>query len=196
MWKSKTILLFLLKAVIIYGIFSLPITYFDEVYGKLYRATCKMLLQRINVNGYAIYSPGESAEFTQINLGNIKLIDKNNQIKTAVTTLNTHRRAYVPTVLLISLVLASPISFLRKLTGTVLGFILISGFLLLKQWVHLLYICTQNDWLKIYEFTEKRKKLIVYIYTDMVGYIGPSLFAVVLIWMSIAFWKSSSLSAD
>ena len=37
MLRSKTLLLFLLKAVLIYGFLSLPISAYDEAYGEFYR---------------------------------------------------------------------------------------------------------------------------------------------------------------
>jgi hypothetical protein len=184
---NKTILLFLLKLIVISGLLFAPVSFFDTGYGKFYRANCRMLFHHFLGTGIGLYNESKDAKTTNIQIGNLSLLDKNKQLKAGSFDVNTRYRGYIPTVLLISLVLASPVPWKRRLFALIAGLILITAFIMLKQWIHLVFICQQIEWLKMDDFSARQKSITEFVYLNYINTIGPSLFVTVVVWLVVTF---------
>ena len=111
MLRSKTLLLFLLKAVIIYGLLSLPLSFYDEVYGNFYRKVAEVFFSKFRETGFVKFSECKEPAKTHINVGNYALVRPDGSCDTATADINTRYLGFIPTILLISLVMASPVSW-------------------------------------------------------------------------------------
>lgn len=187
MLSSKTLLLFLLKAAVLYGLLSAPISMFDEAYGNFYRKMAGNVFGKFRESGFVKFSEMEAPAMTHLNIGNYLLPLPDGSFDTAAVDINTRILGFLPTVLLISLVVASPVTWKRKLFALATGLVLVMLLVLFKQWIFLLDQCVQNDWLKLAEFTGFSKT----IFTFTNKFISTSSFTVayfvVVIWLLVTF---------
>lgn len=188
MLPTKPLLLFLLKAAIIYALLSTPISLYDEMYGTYYRACANKLFHRFHGNGVAWFSEGNGKFATLINVANKLSVGSDNQTDILVAAVDT-RWGYHPTILIITLILSSPVPLKRKTIAMASGIILVTGMVMIKQWIDIMYLCEKNKWLKLYDFSESNKKVLEKIYIEYVDSVSPALLFVVAIWILVTFRK-------
>ncbi len=187
MLRSKTLLLFLLKAALIYGILALPWSFYDEGYGSFYRKVASSMFGKFRESGFVMFDKTKEPAITHVNLGNFKQQLPNGSFDTKAVDINTRIHGYLPTVLLIALVLASPVAWKRKLIGLAIGLALTMGLILFKQWIALLWLCDKTTWLDLTHFEGFSKRLLAFTNT----FISTSSFTipyfVVGIWLLVTF---------
>jgi len=187
MLRSKTILLFLLQAFIIYGLLSLPFSVYDDAYGNFYRKMARSCFGEFRDNGFVKFSECREPKVTLENIGNYTLVHPDGSAKTATDTFNTRYLGYIPTILLISLVLASPVPWKRRLISLAAGLILVTLLILFKHWLRLLWLCNENTWLQLTNFTDTNNKLFNFIYNFISVSSSTVLYFVVAIWLLVTF---------
>jgi hypothetical protein len=126
---------------------------------------------------------------THIDLGNLAHKHPNGAVNTATADFSTRYRGYIPTILLLSLIFASPVSIKRRGFAAVAGTLVMTGAIMVKQWIHLKYMCTQAKWLMLYDFTESEENRINFLYTHFANYSGPTLMLAVALWILFTFRK-------
>ena len=188
MFKSKTLALFLLKAVVIYGLLAFPFSFYDQLYGDFYRKLAGTFFNTFRETGLVKFREGTKPELTHINIGNRALPrGPGGAIKTLPIDINTRYLGYLPTILLISLVLASPVPWKRKLMALALGLALVTLLVLFKQYISLLWRCDQNPWLQLTDYGEKGKTLLNSAYRFIATTSSSVLYFVVAIWLLVTF---------
>ncbi len=187
--RTKILLLFLVKATLLYTIFILLTPVLDGIYESAYRACGTFLYGRILKTGYVLYQPGKEKQFTHISIANSLHVHPDGTTAVAKDDINTREQGYLDTILLISLVLASPVPWKRRLFSLFSGIILLSGFVMLKLWLHLLAWCEHYSFLSLLNVTEASKNLIIISHDILYPMIYPSLFFVVALWMLFTFRK-------
>ena len=95
---------------------------------------------------------------------------------------------WIPLMLVMSLILATPIPLKRRLIAFVLGSILMLGFTFFRFWVRFVVDINRHGWLQLGEQGPFMKKAFVYMNTGLM-FMGASLIAAVLIWGIVAFRK-------
>lgn len=171
-------------------ILIIPFSFYDSVYGNFYRSISKFLFHDIGKSGFVIFDETKQLEFTSIRIGNNAQVRPNGAISIATSEFNTRFRGYIPIALFLSLVLASPVSIKRKVSSSIGGFIIITSAIMIKQWIHLLYICTQAKWLNLYEFSPSEEKLVISLYTNIANYNGPTIVFAIAVWLLFTFHKA------
>ena len=187
MLNKKTLLLFLLKAALIYGLLAIPLSFYDETYGKFYRACGKTLFDTFRGDGFAKFEDGPAREITQVGIGNYALVRPDNTAMVFAFAINTRYLGYLPTILLICLILASPVPWKRKIVALMIGFLLVTCLIMFKQWIELLVICEQNSWLKLTDFSPTQKKMLDFGNKVLSKNSSTILYFVVAIWLLITF---------
>lgn len=187
MLRSKTLLLFLLKAIVIYGLLSAPFSYFDETYGKFYRKVATASFGKFRETGVVLFSEMKDPVMTHTNMANYLLVLPNGTYDTAAIDINTRILGYLPTILLIALVLASPVPWKRKLFALVTGLILVMLLILFKHWISLLWLSEQNPFLKLTHFTGLSKKILTFVNAFISTYSFTVPYFVVGIWLLVTF---------
>lgn len=188
MFKSKTLALFLLKAVVIYALLALPLSFYDQLYGDFYRKIAGSFFNTFRETGLVRFKEGAKPEITHINIGNKDLPrGPGGAIKTLPIDINTRYLGYLPTILLISLVVASPVPWKRKLIALALGLALVTLLILFKQYISLLWRCDQNPWLQLTDYGDKGKALLNSTYHFIAVTSSSVLYFVVAIWLLVTF---------
>jgi hypothetical protein len=187
MLRSKTLFWFLLKALIFYAIMSLPLSAYDEAYGDFYRKVADQCFGHFRETGFAKFKPMKDPAMTHVNVGNYALKLPDGSFDTAAIDINTRILGYIPTILFISLVLASPVPWKRRLIGLAIGIVPVMLLIIFKHWISILWLCEQNAWLKLTNFTGFSKTLLTFTNT----FISTSSFTVpyfvVGIWLLVTF---------
>ena len=187
MLRSRTLWLFLLKAIVIYGLLSAPLSMYDEAYGTFYRKVAGKCFGKFRETGFVRFFEMKDPAMTHTNMGNALLRLPDNTFDTAAIDINTRILGYLPTILLISLVLASPVPLKRKLFALAAGLILVMALIIFKHWISLLELSEDNPWLKLTQFTGMTKK--IFVFTS--SFISKSSFTVpyfvVGIWLLVTF---------
>lgn len=189
MLRTKPVLIFFIKAAIIYIILALPFSFYDEMYGKFYRKCASGMFSTFHGNGLARFVEGNEKAVTRVNVGNSEQIKSNGTLETTFGYLNIRFLAYLPTILLIALILASPVNWKRKLLALVIGLLLLTVFIMFLQWLHLMYLSIRATWLNLIDFSESKKNTLNQAYKYLVEMPGFSRFLVVLIWLLVTFRK-------
>jgi len=187
MLRSKTLLLFLLKALIIYGLLSVPLTFSDRAYGNFYRKLAGAFFSKFRETGFVKFREWKDPATTHINIGSYALVRPDGSSRTAALDINTRYLGYLPTILLISLVLASPVPWKRKLTALAIGLILVMFLIMFKQWIALLWLCENKPWLQLTSFTDNTKKLLTFANNFISVSSSTVLYFVVAIWLLVTF---------
>jgi len=129
-------------------------------------------------------------------MGNLAQIKPNGSFDTAATDINTRYLGYIPTILILSLVLASPVPWKRKIMALLVGLILVMLLVLFKQWISLLWLCETNPWLSLTHFGPTGKKLLTFANKVFCESSSTVLYFVVGIWLLVTFrlddFKTSS----
>ena len=187
--RRKPLLLFLIKAILIYALLAAPFSFYDETYGKFYRKYGDRFFHRFHGNGLTIFSEGEEKFKTHVDVGNYTLVRADTTVDTVLSVVNTRSIGYLPTVLLISLIISSPVSWKRKLMALLLGFVLLTSFIMFQLWILIIHLCAHNKSLNLYDFSKGQKNVIDFTYNGIVVSGGFSWFIVVAIWLLVTIRK-------
>ncbi len=187
MLRSKTLILFLLKALLIYGLLSAPLTFYDKSYGDFYRKVAGMFFSKFRDTGFVKFKEWKDPATTHVNLGNYALVRQDGTSKTAYVDINTRYLGYLPTILLISLVIASPVSWKRRLLALISGLVLVMMLVMFKQWIALLWLSHETPWLQLTNFTGTGKTVLTFLNTFISVSSSSVLYFVVAIWLLVTF---------
>ncbi len=187
MLRSKTLILFLLQALLIYGLLSAPLTFYDKTYGDFYRKVAEMFFSNFRDTGFVKFKEWKDPATTHVNLGNYALVRPDGSSKTTFVDINTRYLGYIPTILLLSLVLASPVPWKRRLIALVSGFTLVMLLIMFKQWIALLWLSNETPWLQLTNITGTAKTVLTFLNTFISVSSSSVLYFVVAIWLLVTF---------
>jgi hypothetical protein len=187
MLRKKTILFFILKLVLYCVILAAPISFYDEIYGKFFRSCGKTLFEHFRGDGFVLFAEGKTKEITEVVIGNYNVRNPDNTAKAFQFEVNTRYLGYLPTILLISLILASPVSWRRRLIALMIGIILVTAAVMFKQWIELLAVSNKHDWLQLIHFSPGQQKWLGYAYNGISRAASAILYFVVAVWLMVTF---------
>ena len=187
MLQSKTLILFLLKALVIYALLSAPLSFYDSNYGTFYRKVAGVFFSKFRETGFTKFREWKEPAATRVNIGNYKLVRPDGTSRTAFLDFNTRYLGYLPTILLISLVLASPVPWKRKTIAMVVGLTLVMLLVMFKQWIALLWLSEENPWLELTHFTGTGKSILAFLNSFVSVSSSSVLYFVVAIWLLVTF---------
>jgi hypothetical protein len=187
MLNKKTLLLFFLKLVLFCGILAAPFSYYDEVYGNFFRACGKKIFEHFRDDGFVLFAEGKTKDITEVVIGNYNVRNPDNTAKAFQFEVNTRYLGYLPTILFISLVLASPVSWRRRLVALLIGLTLVTIAVMFKQWIELLAVSNKHEWLKLINFSPGKLKLLGYAYNGVSRAASAMLYFVVALWLLVTF---------
>lgn len=187
MLRNKTLWLFLLKAALLYGLLSAPVPAFDKAYGDFYRGLAKKVFGKFRETGFVIFSEMKDPAMTHTNLGNYKVPKPDGSFDTAAIDINTRILGYLPTILLISLVIASPVGFRRKMIALALGIFLTMLLILFKHWISLIWLAQQTPWLQLANYTCWKLSVLTFTNTFISSSSFTVAYFVIAIWLLVTF---------
>lgn len=190
MLNRKILIRFFISVVLLFALFSIPNSFLRKEYSKFYRATATKLFSDFREDGFVRFEKESGKYDSRIGIGNKKLLDKNNSTQLLFAPLSSQNIGYFPTILFVSLLLASPISWKRKIPALLLGLFLTTGIIMFKTWMNILHLVESTPWLKLSTYSDSNKERIEFIYFNFANYTAPSLLLVVVIWVMVSFRRS------
>lgn len=187
MRTNKHLWKFLFSALLIYIILALPVVAIEKTYTTFFSKTSSFFLGSFFETGFARYLTNSDPVTVHVQVGNKANKTTENTVRVALTDVKTRIRGYLPTILFVALILASPIPWRPKLLKLFFGFFLLTAFVLFKQWIHILFVIDQNPFLSLYTFNSFEKKVVEFGYTNIITTVGPSLLVAVLIWVLLIY---------
>lgn len=189
MLKRNPVIFFFLKALLVYALLAFP-SFLSKGYEKFYRSVSRTFLSTVRGTGFCVFESKNDISDTEIIIGNKTQLDENQRTRTMNIPVNSHQDGYLPTILLLSLILASPIPVRRKGRALIIGFVLMTAFVLFKVWIRIMYTCDTNPWLQLTNPSNSQMKIVSFIKVNFVTYGAPSLTLTVILWLLISFTKN------
>ena len=184
--KNKTLVGFLIKTVVLYVLLTLPFGFLEKSYTKFYISVSKVCFTKIHDTGFVFFLPGKDDSNITLQVGNKAIRQEDGTFRASISEVNTRIRGYIPTALLFALLLATPFGWKRKIINLFWGISFITLLVMLKQWIHLIYIYSLNPYFQLYILTPDKKKTLDFCYENLITPSGPSLFIVMIIWFILA----------
>lgn len=195
MKKSKSLLKFLLIFAVSYAVLLVAANFMDTYYANSYRWFGKVFFENYGEKGFLQFFPVE--EKTTYRLSTKVVIFNKDQIQVARQTgqatvkgaeffVSSWYNGLLPDILLLSLIIASPVPWKRKLFAALVGLILFDLFILLKWKLAIAWEISQNPWL---ELPTKNPDLVKTGYEIFVRNIETTIILPVLIWVVVTFRK-------
>jgi hypothetical protein len=186
---SKPVVRFLARFVVIYGILLLPFPFWNDAYGSYFRALGTAVFSRDTGSRVVRFDPHElnhgfSHLGTRMTLANRDAVDHQGKTRAKTVELDTRSIGWVPTALTGALILATPISWMRR------GWALLGGMLL----VHLFILFSLQSWIwdespsvslmTLSPFWKARADDLEY---TLMAQLGASFSVPLLIWIVVTF---------
>jgi hypothetical protein len=188
MLKTKPILKFLLLFVLSYGILIaiFPLLR-DQTSNYLIALGNNFLHQPIH-NSLVSFHKTNGKMDVEMRFGNITK-QVNGHVPSFLVKFSSSDFLYLPFALLIALIIASPVSIKRKLLSLSVEILLLHLLLMLRIYMMILYVCSQNLSLELVTPGPLLKKFIDWMQVNFVDYGATILFIIVFIWIAVTFRK-------
>lgn len=184
--QSKTIAWFFVKVIALYAVLMLP--WFDDAYASAFRAGANVFFRNVGDTGRAYFRPNSvehPTEDTTVEFGNLRVPGARGAFE-----IDTRNMGYLATAFLISLILATPIPWSRRLIGLLIGLALISVFAAFRLYLQLVDVYSQSNPLSVYTLSPFWQKGLLILkkvlsMTPVTMYIAP-----VFVWILVCFRRS------
>ncbi len=190
MFKVKPIILFGVKCVLIYLLLVISGSYskLGDKYADLFRSKGNSLVKEKGDTGKVKFQKINEKKFdTKIKVTNSKLKEKG----WYGVPVNTRKIGYVPTILLISLVLATSFATIRrKGIALLLGVLLINVYIIFILDVKIRFVFNEGERLLGQFNPSFSRKFIGLLNSAIVENMGLGLIVPVFIWLIVSFKKS------
>ncbi|MEI6070619.1 MAG: hypothetical protein WCS31_02415 [Verrucomicrobiae bacterium] len=185
---SKALWKFAGLFVLTYGLLIAPWPNWNDFYSSYYRALCNaafthfpgdMILQFEKNN--APLRPNLS---TSISIGNERKIDRQGRYPATVLQADTRSLAWTPTALLVALILATPLTWKRKLRALALGLLVIHAYILLITAFWIINRSTEVGLVTLIGWQKNFAEALEYTFIEQ---LGASFVIPVLIWVLVTY---------
>ena len=151
MSQAKLVIWFFAKLALFYAMFLIPWPGVRDVYASGFRTSANLFFRAFGENGRAHFEPleptgeGFDAYDTQIAMQNLKT-----GARGTIPGMNSRLMGYLPMSFAAALILATPVAWKRRGVGLCLGLTLMSVFVAVDVWLHLMDVWTDASPLGIY----------------------------------------------
>ncbi len=196
MIKTKTIILSVLTFVLVYTLFLLPQINANRVYAEFFCSVGNFLFEDFPRGGFVNLKTQADKGDNDIAMF-ISKADwmEGTKIKGVTANKASDRIGYLITAFFLSLALATPLPWKRKLFVVLGGFILVTLFVLLKFYIIILYAYTQVGWFGLYQ-ESAQKESIGFWYSNFASPATYGYSFAVILWLAFSIgrkqWNSLS----
>jgi len=199
MFPAKPVLRFVLFFMLIYGVFLLTSPVGDKLYADYFRSFGRFFFYSFidkGAVGFVELKKPEQPKFTsEIRLANRKVMDEaldnNMGYRDGRSQVSSWYTGFLPTALVLSLILATPlIGLRRKMVALLWGLLLIHVFIWFQLYVQILYEFDRNEFLQVVSFPPFRQKVMNSLHYLFVESMGTRFIVPVFIWIFATFRKS------
>lgn len=195
MSPAKTLLKFILIFAVVYGILILP--NLGKVYAGFIRSQGEFFFGSFRKNGVVRFEPNQEVKnkwefrnkmflFNQLHFVHSQ---RTGASYTKIKVYSSWYQNYLFIALFLSLTIATPIVWKRKLIALAAGFLLLHVYVLFTFYIHLLYKFNSYPDLEVVHLSSFGQKVVNLLYPILVLSPGSGLFMAVLIWMVVCFKK-------
>jgi len=182
---------FVCRFAVIYGLLIVPWPGVNELYARYFTSLGQMAFFREGEKREVQFvshttQHGFTTLTTQMIISNRSQVDENGKVRALMVDLDTRSIGWVPTALLIALVLATPVPRPRRIGALFLGLLLVQGFILFS-----IQACIWNKStdLALFSVTPFWKYLLDGLDYTLLTQMGASFSVPVLIWLLVTFRK-------
>ena len=192
MTNSKTSMIFFLRAALIYLLLVTPWPGVRDWFGDVFRAAGQEVLGRVGGDGVTNFEAYEdkNGEFdTRIWLANRTYVRGDGKAPAMDMYVDSHGSTWLPLSLVCALVLATPVSWRRRLVGLGIGLAATAAFCVFRVWISMLWNYQQGVDAKIHLFKDApvTDYLLETLDTIMLNPYGPSFAVAVVVWLAVMF---------
>ncbi len=187
MASRRPILLFLCRFALGFGLLILPWPGWNGIYGRYFRAIGRIVFAENSGRRILRFEPAPDARpplDTSIAIANRDQLDATGRGPVRILSLDTRGVGWVPTALLLALVLASPVSWPRRLSALPGGLLLVHGFIFFSVAA---YIWNESTGLALLSLSPFWKTVAGDLEEILITQIGASFVVPALIWIVVTF---------
>ena len=196
----KLIAGFIWRFVVLYALLIVPWPGFNGAYGRYFCALGQLIFARENDRRIVHFEPVPEELRHQLDiriaLGNREHLDRNGSGQMVFLELDTRGIGWVPTALLLALVLATPVTWRRRAGALCLGLLSVHALVIFSVAI---YIWNNSVDLGLVTVGPFSKQIIAGLEETLITQMGASFAAPVLIWMlftirpkDVAVWREAS----
>jgi hypothetical protein len=183
------ILGFLWRFALVYGLLILPWPGWTALYAEGFRGLGNAIFGERDSECVLYFEPdqetrGLAAVDSRIAIANPRLADKNGNGPVTYLSLNTRSIGWIPTALIIALIMATPIPWRRRALALFWGLLLTEAFVLISV---ALYIWNESTTISLHVLTPFWKELAADAEYVLITQLGASFSIPVLIWILVTF---------
>ncbi len=204
MRPRKLIAGFLWRFALLFGLLIVPWPGFNAAYGRYFRALGQLVFARDSGRRLVHFEPvpPQLAHVldTRIALANRDQPDRHGTIPGRYLELDTRGVGWVPTALVVALVLATPVPWRRRSLALLLGLLAVHGFVLFSVAV---YIWNNSAELSLLTLSPFWKQTAEGLEETLITQLGASFVVPVLIWIPVTLrrqdviaWQSPGQKRD
>jgi hypothetical protein len=162
-----------------------------EAYGRILRAEAHLVFGHFGPKGIVLFlATGDSDDplhDSKILLGNRDLVKPNGMRPMKVVKMSTRYIGYIPVVLVVALLLATPLPWRRRLWALFWGMVLVHCFVAFVIFIIILHKYQESEALGLFQSEGCSKWLVNAAHEVFVAHIGPLFLAPVVIWIAVGF---------
>jgi len=180
----KLILFFLLKCTLLYALFVSPLPGVGDAYRRCFRAVGNAVFYTAGSTGLVQFEAlerGPEGKDTRVVLEN-----RRDRYKGALEIRSLYY-GYRPTVFLVALILATPISWSRRGRALLWGLLWINAFVLLRVWLRITDAFCDPKMLGLYNLSELWRSLLHGVMLVISRAPATAYFAPLLVWGLVTF---------
>jgi hypothetical protein len=191
MLAAKPIRHFLVWFVVAISLLIAPWPQLEETYGKLLRTGAQFVFGSFGPKGIVLFrATDETNDWphdTKIYLGNRDIVKPDGMRPMKVVKMSTRYIGYVPTALVVALVLATPFPWRRRLRSLAWGLVWVHCFIAFLLLIIILHKYNESGATGLYQWSGFPKALVNAAHEVFVGYVGPLFLMPIIIWVAVAF---------
>lgn len=163
----------------------------EEAYAKLLRVEAELLFGNFGAKGIVLFrptdEPSDALHDTKIFLGHRDIVKPNGMRTMKVVKMSTRYIGYMPTALVVALVLATSLPWRRRLGSLAWGLFWVHCFVAFVLLIIILHKYNQSETIGLYQWTGFSRSLLNAAHEVFVTYIGPFFLVPVFIWVAVCF---------
>ncbi len=188
---------FSFRLVLVYVMLIIPWPGLEEAYATLFRAGGTFVFGSFGSEGVVRFLqsdlPDNSTRDTLIVFSTRKPLHPNGYMRIKKTCTSSRYGGYIPTILVIALILATPISWLRRAWTLLWGMGLVHTFIAFRLLVKIFYLLSGDPEVPLFVLNPFWETVLNFAYDIFVFRLGSSFVIPIFIWILVTFrredWK-------
>jgi hypothetical protein len=172
-----------------YMIMIVPQTRIGNFYGDFFRNMANRFLGQVGDAGIVIVKPQENERFDTMLFISKKSLWQGTSYKGDKYNISSRTLGFLPSVLMLALIIATPVKWKRKITALIISFAAMTVFVLVKLYVIILYKYQLSAWIGIFLYTGESRKRLILLNDYFAEPLTPAYTLGIFLWIAFCFRK-------